>query len=293
MSNSASQNDVPNLLFNHSDEGDEAGFCTVNIERIKHSQRLSDSDFVAQEVPIAMVFNGISHAVMLATPCDLIDFAYGFSFAEGIIEKPADIYEVEPIYHPSVGIELHINIASGNFMRLKEHRRSLVGRTGCGLCGLESLTAFNASNAQHSSADSTSLQDFAIKEDALFDAFGALANEQIINQKTGSLHAAAWIDNAGRVLLVKEDVGRHNALDKLIGALLQAQTDFKKGGVIMSSRASYELVQKSVKAGIPLLATISAPTRLAIDHASRDGLTLIGFVRHKNLAIYSHPERLL
>jgi len=268
----------------------ESGFGPVVIRRFKDHATSDGTDMVAQEVPVALVFNGISHAVMLATPLDLSDFAIGFSFSEGIIHRRSDIYDIEQINHPGVGIEIHLTIAAGCFARLKERRRTLVGRTGCGLCGLESLTAFEA-GLHLAETDTGPTAQFAITQGTLLGAFKSLHQAQPINAITGSMHAAAWINAQGEVLMLREDLGRHNALDKLIGALLVSAFDPASGCVIMTSRASYELAQKTVTARIPMLATISAPTSLAIQVAQQNGLTLVGFVRQSSLVVYSHPER--
>jgi len=266
-----------------------AGFSAVAIQRYK-DHVLSDSiDFVAREVPVSLVFNGISQAVMLTTPQDLTDFAIGFSYSEGIIGQRSEVFDIEQIDHPGVGIEIHLTIASSCFARLKERRRSTAGRTGCGLCGLESLTAFEAGLETGGAA---AAQDFMMAQSALFDAFRTLQQAQPVNAKTGSMHAAAWVNARGQVLMVREDLGRHNALDKLIGALLAGNVAMANGCVIMTSRASYELAQKAARAQIPLLATISAPTSLAIEVAERNGLTLIGFVRNASLVAYSHAGRI-
>jgi FdhD protein len=268
----------------------EPGYGEVVIQRYKDQAITASTDYVAHEVPVALVFNGISHAVMLATPLDLVDFALGFSFSEGIINQRSDVYDIEEIVHPDVGIEVHLTIATANFAQLKERRRTMVGRTGCGLCGLESLAAFESGIA---TPDLQTETNFVITQQALFAAFKALQQVQSINQITGSMHAAAWINAAGEVILVREDLGRHNALDKLIGALMEQGLTTSNGCVIMTSRASYELAQKTARARIPLFATISAPTSLAIDLAQKSGLTLIGFVRNTSLVAYSHQGRII
>ena len=265
----------------------ENGAVGVAIRRYADGSLTDGIDEVACEVPVALVFNGISHAVMLASPLNLVDFALGFSFSEGIINQRSDVYDIEQIDHPDVGIELHLTIASSCFAQLKERRRSLVGRTGCGLCGLESLHAFEAGLETDKARGPHS---FVIPQSALFAAFKSLQQSQPVNAVTGSMHAAAWVNAQGQVLEVREDLGRHNALDKLIGALLGK--DLSDGCVIMTSRASYELAQKTARAGIPLLATISAPTSLAIQVAQRNGVTLVGFVRNGGLVVYSHAERI-
>lgn len=267
----------------------ENGYGEVEIQRYKDGAASGGHDFVGAEVPVALVFNGISHVVMLATPLDLADFALGFSFSEGIIDQRSEVYDIEEIAHPELGIEVHLTISNACFMRLKERRRNLVGRTGCGICGLESLAAFEAGLSSMINVENN---PFVISRNALFDAFHQLSQKQTINKITGSIHAAAWVNAEGQVLIVREDLGRHNALDKLIGALLTQSASFDQGCVIMTSRASYELAQKTAKAGIPLLATISAPTSLAINLAKKSGLSLVGFVRNRSFVAYSHPQRI-
>ncbi|MFZ6673986.1 formate dehydrogenase accessory sulfurtransferase FdhD [Undibacterium sp. Xuan67W] len=276
----------------------------LSIERHKFSTNISErtDDAIAEEIPVALVFNGVSHAVMMATPMDLEDFAIGFSLAEQIVDRPDQIYDIECIQSaPALGIEVQITIASDCFVRLKDKRRSLSGKTGCGLCGLESLTALDL-------AAPFIVRDVQVGKQALAKAFEELQSKQPVNALTGALHAAAWSDLHGEIQIVREDVGRHNALDKLIGALTadtrrqfreQSATSLiatslasRTGFAVMTSRASYELVQKAARAGIAILATISAPTTLAISIAERAGICLIGFVREKGFVVYSHPERL-
>jgi len=271
----------------------ETGYTEVAIQRYKSDVISVHKDFVATEVPIALVFNGISHAVMLATPLNLVEFALGFSFSEGIIDHRSEVLDIEEFVHPQLGIEVHLTIVAECFMRLKERRRSLVGRTGCGLCGIESLSVFGSGIA-----NAAVTSQFQIHQSTLFSAFNQLQQTQSINKLTGSMHAAAWVNSQGEVGLVREDLGRHNALDKLIGALLMNQVDaktdaYKHGCFIMTSRASYELVQKTARAGVGLLATISAPTSLAIYLAQQSGMTLIGFVRNQSLVAYAHAERII
>ncbi len=244
------------------------------------------TDQVAEEVPVALVFNGISHAVMMLTPQNLEDFATGFSLSESIIDNPSQIYDIECIAAPEAGgIEIQLTIASECFVRLKDKRRQLAGRTGCGVCGLESLTALDLSLPHQAG-------QLLVTSQALQKAFAAMQGLQEINAVTGATHAAAWADTQGNVLLLREDVGRHNALDKLIGALATAKKPRVPGLAIMSSRASYELVQKAARANMSMLATISAPTSLAISMAQEAGISLLGFVRRSNFVIYTHPERI-
>lgn len=241
-------------------------------------------DTVAEEVPVAFEYNGISHAVMLATPADLEDFALGFSLTEGIVERRQDLYDIE-VAETAAGITLRMEIASAAFFRLKERRRSLAGRTGCGVCGAESLGQVVRDLAPVTAATPLSLA-------ALCEGMRRLPGAQGLQQRTGAVHAACRIDTDGGIGHVREDVGRHNALDKTLGSLARAgaTTD---GGLIVTSRASFEMVQKAAALGYGLLAAVSAPTAAAVRLAERLNLTLIGFLRGADCAIYSHGERLV
>ncbi|MCC2970363.1 formate dehydrogenase accessory sulfurtransferase FdhD [Massilia sp. IC2-476] len=244
------------------------------------------SELVADELPVALVYNGISHAVMLATPRDLEDFAVGFSLAERIVRDARDIYDIDVEQAPH-GVAIELRIASGAMMRLKETRRARLGRTGCGLCGIESLDWFDGEDL-----DARAVPDTRFPPEALHRAMAALAARQELHHATGAVHAAGWADASGELLCVREDVGRHNALDKLVGALLRAKLDTAAGFAVVTSRASFEMVQKAARAGFPLLAAISAPTALAVQLAGRAGVTLAGFVRGGRHVIYSHAQRL-
>ncbi len=240
-------------------------------------------DVVAEEVPIALIYNGISHAVMLATPQDLEDFALGFSLAEGILSHPKELYGIETVTQ-STGIELRMEIATERFHQLKEKRRSMTGRTGCGLCGAESL-------AQALRLPDTVNQSQAIfSSSAILKALAGAHDKQVLQARTGATHASFWVSMDGVIDTVREDVGRHNALDKLLGA--KAKTDNQSGFVLTTSRASYEMVQKVAVAGVPMLVAISAPTGLAIRMAERCGITLVGFARPEQYVVYTHPQRI-
>jgi FdhD protein/phenylacetyl-CoA:acceptor oxidoreductase accessory protein len=238
---------------------------------------------VAEEVPVALVYNGISHAVMLATPQDLEDFALGFSLSECIVGRSGEIQDLE-IVERGNGIEVHMQLSAQRAHALKAHRRTLAGRTGCGLCGKESLDqlAMRAATVRSSAV---------LHEGALPRALAALQGMQHLFHLTGAVHAAAWCDVEGRVDLVREDVGRHNALDKLIGSLATQHKAFDDGFVLMTSRASYEIVQKAAAVGIAVVAAVSAPTGMAVRVAIESGVTLIGFVRGERHCVYSHHER--
>jgi formate dehydrogenase accessory protein FdhD len=235
---------------------------------------------VAAEVPVALVLNGISHAVMMATPLDLEDFALGFALTEGLLRTPADLLDVE-VEVGEDGVSLQMRVTAACEVRVKERRRTLAGRTGCGLCGIDSLKEVDRSRGHQVQAVQPALP-------ALQRAMAGLKQAQRLNALCGGLHAAAWCSMEGEVQLLREDVGRHNALDKLIGARLNAGQAGDDGGfVAMSSRASVELVHKAVIAGAGALATVSAPTGLAVQLAAERGLALIGFVREGRATRYA------
>jgi FdhD protein len=234
---------------------------------------------VAAEIPVALVYNGVSHAVMLATPQDIEDFALGFSLTEGILRSPRELYSVE-VERSTAGIEAQLSIAAERMVELKARRRSLTGRTGCGLCGAESLAHAVRTPARISS-------HCAASEAAIHRAMDELTSRQILHRETGATHAAGWADREGRLLLAREDVGRHNALDKLIGAMARQSLSSACGFALVTSRASSEMVQKAASFGIPLLAAMSAPTDLAVRLAAECGLTLLGFVRGSSHTVYA------
>lgn len=242
-------------------------------------------DCVADEVPIALEYNGISHAVMLATPLDLEDFALGFSLTEEIVDSRADVRDLD-VVEGCGGITVRLEIASSCFARLKDKRRSLAGRTGCGLCGAESLP-------QAVQRPAALQSDARFAAAAILRAMQALDGLQPLRAATGATHAAGFADADGQVRLVREDVGRHNALDKLVGAMLTAQLAPQDGFIVVTSRASYEMAGKTVRAGSALLAAVSGVTGLAIELAQDANLALIGFARGDKLNVYTHPERIV
>jgi len=239
---------------------------------------------VPEEVPVALSYNGISHAVMLASPADLEDFALGFSLSEGILADVSELYELE-LEIGAQGVVVQMRIAQARFAELKNRQRAMAGRTGCGLCGVESLD-------QVARVLTPLPAGPVIAAASLHRALDQLQPRQPLHIRTGGVHAAAWADPSGNVLLVREDVGRHNALDKLIGALIKASFDPAAGFALVTSRASFEMVQKAAAVGIPLLAAVSAPTGYAIRLAQEVGLTLAGFVRRGRYTVYSTPERI-
>lgn len=256
-----------------------------NVEAVvlRGGQVQPQQDCVAEEVPVALEYNGISHAVMMATPADLEDFAYGFSLSEGIVDSASQIHGVD-VVTGTQGVTVQVEIASSCFMRLKEMRRNLTGRTGCGLCGTESL--------DHAVRQPQPLQTrprFAAP--AVARAMAAMREQQGLLSLTGATHAAAWCEADGSIKLLREDVGRHNALDKLIGALRRGKLPAEDGFVAVTSRASYEMVQKTASAGIGLLCAVSGVTALAVQVADTAKLTLVGFARGENLSVYAHADQ--
>nr|WP_314626870.1 formate dehydrogenase accessory sulfurtransferase FdhD [uncultured Noviherbaspirillum sp.] len=256
----------------------------VPVEKWHAGRGVFCDDDVAEEVPVALEYNGISHAVMLASPDDLEDFALGFSLSEGILENRSELFDCE-VAPTCDGLQVRMRIASGRFAALKDRRRSLTGRTGCGLCGAETLAQAIRRPPPTDGAALFSAQ-------RIHDGMEAMKLGQRLQRQTGATHAAAWMQADGAIALVREDVGRHNALDKLIGAMSRRRLDFSSGAALVTSRASYEMVQKAATLGIGLLAAISAPTSLAIRLAEQANVTLVGFVRHQSLVVYARSQRL-
>ena len=224
---------------------------------------------VPEETPVAFVYNKRNYAVMLASPADMEDFAVGFSLTERVVDTADEIASVD-IHMSERGIELHLAIAPEKLERfdIRQQRRNLVGRAGCGVCGLENAETFFERLPQVT--DTT----FEIAPDALVRALGDLRAHQPLNEKTRTVHGAAWASLDGEVLEVREDVGRHNALDKLLGALAQKGTDMTAGFVLMSSRCSYEIIEKSARLGVRAVASVSGPTSFAIAKAKEANILL-------------------
>lgn len=241
-------------------------------------------DHIATEVPLALTYNKRPHVVMMVSPADLEDFATGFSLTEGIITGTADIQSIQLIPR-ELGIEAAIIINQACFAKLDQQRRNLVGRTGCGLCGAESL-------AQAVRYPAVVSSEVKISHAAIQNALQLLQDKQPLQAITGAVHAAAWCDLGGRIVAVREDVGRHNALDKLIGQLAITGFDPRQGFVLVSSRASYEMVYKAASVGIEVLVAVSAATTLAVDFAHRSGLTLVGFGRPGWHNVYTFGQRI-
>ena len=239
-------------------------------------------DVLIEETPVALEFNGITYATMLVTPSDLEDFARGFALTEGVVHSCQEIYGID-IKPTSDGIVLHVEIASARAQSVRQRKRAMAGRTGCGLCGVESLDQVLRPLKHVCNPP-------VISQSAVNRALTAMSRQQPLYQATGASHAAALASLDGTLIAVREDVGRHNALDKLIGA-----TAVQSGGgmVVVSSRASFEMVQKTLAAGHVLLAAVSAPTAMAQRLASEHGLTLIGFARENKVTVYSGMHRVV
>jgi FdhD protein len=256
----------------------------VPVQRWEADSLENGFDVVAEEVPVALEYNGISHTVMLASPKDLEDFALGYSLTEGIADSIRDVTEFD-IAATEKGIRVSMQIAGRCFARLKAMRRSMTGRTGCGLCGVENLRQVRRNLDPVRSIEPMDVASFQI-------ALNHLGAFQSLHTMTGATHAAGWILASGDIVCAREDVGRHNALDKLIGALACEGRNFATGAVLMTSRASYEIVQKAASVGIGIIAAISAPTALAVRLAEALNVTLIGFLRPNRHVCYANGERI-
>ncbi len=253
--------------------------------RLEGDEAREDAAQVAEEVPVAIAYNNRPHVVMMATPADYDDFAYGFSITEEIVASAAGIESCTVIPY-SQGVEIQLVIPQAAAEALADRGRQLVGRTGCGLCGVQ--TVDDALRPPRVVAPPRT----PIRPDALWRAEAALAARQTLNQATAAVHAAAWAEPDGTLAVLREDVGRHNALDKVIGALIRTGVDPATGFVVMTSRASYELIQKVTVVGIPLLAAVSRPSGLAIRLAEASGIALVGLLRGHSANVYSHREHL-
>ncbi|CAH3905692.1 Sulfurtransferase FdhD, partial [Enterobacter cloacae] len=261
-----------------------AGIVELSVHRPPHISHATP-DFLAEEVPVALVYNGISHVVMMASPKDLELFAIGFSLSEGIIAHPQEIYGMD-VVQACNGLEVQIELSSRRFMGLKERRRALAGRTGCGVCGVEQLNDIGKPVAPLPFTQTFNLGN-------LDKALEHLNDVQPIGQLSGCTHAAAWLLPSGEIVGGHEDVGRHVALDKLLGRRAREDAVWQQGAALVSSRASYEMVQKAAMCGVEILFAVSAATTLAVEVAERCNLTLVGFCKPGRATIYTHPQRLI
>jgi len=256
----------------------------VSVDRWSQGELTHTTDQVAEEMPVALVYHGVPHVVMLATPADLEDFAVGFTLSEGLVDSPEEIRSVEVIRESEVA-DVKITVAWEKFSALLQRRRNLTGRTGCGLCGAQTADEAIREIAPVGPGPTVSVA-------SLHEAIEQLSARQPINAVTGSVHAAAWVIPGRGIQLVREDVGRHNALDKAIGAVVRSGGDFSAGYMLITSRASFEMVQKSATVGIAFVTAFSAPTAFAVRLASKTGVTLVAFARRDRHVVYANPQRL-
>lgn len=237
---------------------------------------------IAGETPVSLTYNGLAYAVMMATPQDLEDFAVGFSLTQAAVERAEDIIEIE-IHEAALGYVVRIQIPPERFKILAGRRRNVVGQTGCGMCGIveldKALLPLTPVGAPKE-----------ITARAMFAALETMRSKQVLHEATGAMHGAAFFTPEGSLVALREDVGRHNAFDKLIGALLRSGVDLTAGFAALTSRCSYELVEKAVMAKIPVLATVSAPTHLAVERAREGGLTLISLARRDSALVFNDPS---
>jgi formate dehydrogenase accessory protein FdhD len=256
----------------------------VAAHRLEDGNTLRQETRIAAEAPVALVYNGLPHVVMMATPADLEDFALGFSLSEGIIAAPDELLECTIAEGPA-GVEARLAIPFARFMALGQRQRHLVGRTGCGVCGVASPEQLMRPLPRLPAGP-------LVMPAAIHRALQVLPEAQRINRATGATHAAAWAALDGTLVLVREDVGRHNALDKLIGAMARHGIDPGAGFALITSRCSFEMAQKAATVGIRILVAISAPTTMALTVARQTGMSLVAFARSDRLTIYADGGRI-
>jgi FdhD protein len=253
--------------------------------KVWRDSRLADGTrLIPEETALALTYNGGTYAVMMGTPQDLRDFAIGFSLSEGIAQSPGDIESLD-IVELDDGIELRMWLSADKAALLGERRRHIAGPTGCGICGVESIA-----EAVRPAAVVRKGGSFSPRE--VMAAMASIAPLQKINMETRAVHAAAFWTPARGIVALREDVGRHNALDKLAGALARERVDASEGMVLLTSRVSVEMVQKTAAMGAPLMVAVSAPTALAVRTAEAAGITLVAIARGDGFEIFTHPERI-
>lgn len=257
------------------------------ISRIAHrlAGNTSSQRAAPEETPVALSYGGTTHAVMMATPADLEDFAYGFTLTEGIVATPNEIEAVE-IEEAGAGVDIQIRLRDKANTRFEARRRRLAGPVGCGLCGIESIDEAMRSVPEVGHSKVTlSAADIAL-------AVRLLSKQQPLHAETGAVHAAGFYVPGKGLIAAREDVGRHNALDKLAGALALAGIDGSSGAVVVTSRVSVEMIQKTAAIGAPFILAVSAPTALAVRTAEAAGITLVALVRGDEFDVFAHPDRI-
>ena len=253
----------------------------VSKTRVEETSRL-----IPEEVPVALVYDGSTHAVMMATPSDLEDFAVGFSLTEGIIAARSEISELEIVEHEK-GLEARMWLTPQSGRKHVERRRRITGPTACGLCGVDSLEAAVPEPRRVGASATTTPEEIQ-------RALAAMPPAQLLNVATRAVHAAAfWNATSGTIAFLREDVGRHNALDKLVGAVATAGLDPAKGFLVLTSRVSVEMVQKAAALGVEIIVAVSAPTALALRIAETAGITLVAIARPDAFEIFTHPNRII
>lgn len=256
----------------------------VAATAFRHGGIAAISRALPEEAAVALSYDQVGYAVMMATPSDLEDFAVGFSLSEGIVERPADILDCE-IVMVEQGIECRMRLAHDVSARLAQRRRHLAGALGCGLCGLESLAEANRAIPRVGSS-------LSIAAPALMRAMREMSARQTLNRQAHGIHAAAFLDPTDQSVLVREDVGRHNALDKVVGGLARAQRSGGSGAILLTSRVSIELIQKAALLGAPILIAVSVPTAHALRAAEAAGITLAAVARDDGFEVFTHPSRI-
>jgi FdhD protein len=271
-------------------------FAEINVSNLPNSvarlprtaslagQLVLGQRLVPEETAIAFTYNGSSHAVMMATPSDLEDFATGLSLTEGIVQSAEDISDLE-IVSSELGVELRMWISATRMQPYSTRRRHLAGPTGCGLCGIESLSEASR-RARRVGAG------LHLAPEGISAAMAALPPAQMLNRETRAVHAAAFWQPDKGIVAAREDVGRHNALDKLVGSLVRRRIDGGSGIVLLTSRVSVEMVQKAAILGASILVAVSAPTALAVRVAEACGMTLVAIARGQDFEVFSHPKRI-
>lgn len=271
------------MAFKALTETDHSGYRIAKVgvrNRIDRGwNETQQDDSLAEELPVAFSYNGQTQAVMMATPTDLEDFALGFSLGEGIIENARELYDLNLVDHGDKGLELDLQIHGARLDALKQQRRTMAGPSGCGLCGKDSLDQVRR--------DLPKVTPRSVPTaGAVQAALNQLQQHQPLQQLTGSIHAAAWCDEAGIIKAVREDVGRHNALDKLIGGLKREQVNTDSGFLLLSSRASFELIAKAAQCDLGAMVTLSGASSLAVQEAKDCGIRLVGFARDRRQLVY-------
>lgn len=256
----------------------------VTSTAFRHSNIDTQARQVPEETAVALSYDRVGYAVMMTTPCDLEDFAIGFSLSEGIVERAGDVLECDLVAAED-GVECRMRLAHDVADRLARRRRHLAGALGCGLCGLESLAEANRTIPRVDTA-------LTLSAEAIMRGMRSMAGKQILNSQTRAIHAAGFLDPGDESVLVREDVGRHNALDKVIGALARTGRSTVAGAILMTSRVSIELIQKCAVAGTPVIIAVSVPTAHAIRAAERAGITLAAVARDDGFEIFTHQSRI-